>query len=50
VGGIDSSNDNAKVGLMFRESLNDDSDMITVHGHNTGQTHATWREVQTGKT
>ncbi len=29
---------------MFRESLNDDSDMITVHGHNTGQTHATWRD------
>jgi len=43
VNSINSSNSNAKVGLMFRESLDSGSDMHSVFGHNSGMTHATWR-------
>ena len=43
VNSLNSSNSNAKVGLMFRESLSSDSDMHGVYGHNSGMTHASWR-------
>ena len=46
VNSLDSRNENAKVGLMFRESLDDRSDMHSVHGHNRGQTHAAWRGTE----
>ena len=44
VNNLSSSNSNAKAGLMFRESLSDSSDGISVYGHNSGMTHSTWRD------
>lgn len=40
---FNSSNENAKTGLMFRESLDNDADIHAVYGHNSGRTHARWR-------
>jgi regulation of enolase protein 1 (concanavalin A-like superfamily) len=43
VEGIDSTNDNAKVGIMFRETLASDSDMYAVYAHYDDGVESTWR-------